>query len=373
MSHRVRGGSSEHFSYIYVTGAAEGAGHPRVGANETNQVHNPENYVQQHTGKRRGRPGSHLTLPPLPTATAQNSPHSPCHGTDRRIFHMFWTGEFTDKPYMAFLSFLYTQNLGLHLPPEHPPPTCRTELWFWITQPEWARHKRATWERRMFDELKVNPWASMFLHLRFKEVIHFKVWDAVEQLDATAELKDEWRRYRHMVFKSKSPRDQIVADDPADDTDDAPSDPLDNSTALTARSPAGADTYDKPSVALSDLVRFVLCYRFGGVYLDVDTLFLRDWEELWGAPGAFAYRWSRMDRYNTAVLRMHRQSALGTWILRTALKNGLDFHPIRVTQYLKDAEVEGLLRRLPDALFDPAWLMVEGFHPERPPQPLLNT
>lgn len=57
-----------------------------------------------------------------------------------------------------------------------------------------------------------------------------------------------------------------------------------------------ASSYDRASVMLSDIVRFVLCHRFGGIYVDTDTLFLRDWEELFGSKQAFAYRWSRLDR-----------------------------------------------------------------------------
>jgi alpha-N-acetylglucosamine transferase len=68
------------------------------------------------------------------------------------------------------------------------------------------------------------------------------------------------------------------------------------------------------------MARFVLCHRFGGIYLDADTLLLRDFEELFNYPGAFAYRWSRMVRalfagfhqdankkqreYNSAVLKL---------------------------------------------------------------------
>jgi lipopolysaccharide biosynthesis glycosyltransferase len=44
------------------------------------------------------------------------------------------------------------------------------------------------------------------------------------------------------------------------------------------------------------MARFLLCHRFGGIYLDADTLLLRDFEELFNWPGAFAYRWSRMVR-----------------------------------------------------------------------------
>lgn len=286
---------------------------------------------------------------------------------------MFWTGPFTDKPYMALLSFLYTQNLDLHLPADTPTSHCKPELWFWISQPEWLKYKRATWEKRMEHELRANPWAAVFLHERFRNVIVFKVWDAVERLDETEELKDEWRKQERMVFKPKPPRAVDVAQDAFADSDD----PTANATSIVPRSSPGAaasaSAYDKPSVALSDLVRFVLCHHFGGIYLDVDTLLLRDWEELWGWRGAFAYRWSRMDRYNTAVLRMHQGSAFGTFILRTALKNGLNFHPIRISSYLRDAQMEGLLMRVPDALFDPAWLMTEGYQLERPPQPHLNS
>lgn len=128
-------------------------------------------------------------------------------------------------------------------------------------------------------------------------------------------------------------------------------------------------SYDRLSVILSDMARFVLCHRFGGIYLDADTILLRDWEELWGWKGAFAYRWSRLENYNTAVLRMNKGSALGSFLFRTALKNGLDFHPMTVSRYTKDAYLEGLLLRLPDALFDAAWLNTENFQRDRPPQP----
>lgn len=130
--------------------------------------------------------------------------------------------------------------------------------------------------------------------------------------------------------------------------------------------------------------------RFGGIYLDADTLFLRDWEELWGWKGAFAYRWSRLEKYNTAVLHLNKGSALGTFLFRTALKNDLgrlsdevvenivtltpilDFHPMTVSRYLKEAHLEGLLLRLPDALFDSAWLGTEYYQRDRPPQPFFT-
>jgi len=133
-----------------------------------------------------------------------------------------------------------------------------------------------------------------------------------------------------------------------------------------------SSTYDRLSVILSDMARFILCHRFGGIYLDADTIFLRDWEEIWGWKGAFAYRWSRLKRYNTAVLHLNKGSALGSFLFLTALNNDLDFHPMTVSRYSQDAHLEELLLRLPDALFDSAWLNTENYQRDRPPQPYLK-
>jgi WD repeat and SOF domain-containing protein 1 len=118
----------------------------------------------------------------------------------------------------------------------------------------------------------------------------------------------------------------------------------------------------------STLARFI---RFGGIYLDVDNIFLRDWDELWGWNGAFAYRWLWLEKCNTAVLRLNKGSALGTFLFRTALKNGLHFHPMTVLRYTKDSYLEGLLLRLPDVSFHSAWLNMGSYQRKRPAQPYL--
>jgi len=223
----------------------------------------------------------------------------------------------------------------------------------------------------MFEQLKANPWAAPFLHPRFKDIIQFKLWNTTEQLDGIPEIKDEWRIYRNALFNSGGHVISVKEGESSTSlnvtTSTATSEDKEDMTQrLGSKS---SDTYDRMSVILSDMARFVLCHRFGGIYLDADTLLLRDWEELWGWRGAFAYRWSRLPNYNTAVLRMNKGSALGTFLFRTALKNGLDFHPMTVSRYTADAAVEGLLLRLPDALFDSAWLNTEDYQRDRPPQP----
>ncbi len=66
---------------------------------------------------------------------------------------------------------------------------------------------------------------------------------------------------------------------------------------------------------------------------------------------------------------MHKNSALGSFLFRTALKNKFDFHPMTVSRYSKEGMLEGILLRLPDALFDSAWLNTEGYQTDRPAFP----
>lgn len=368
-----------------------------------------------------------LTLSPPPRTYTPHPSHPTadpaCDPDYPRIFHIFWAGPFTDKPYSAALSFLYTQRLGLHRPlgTRAGPDTCRPQLWIWINPGPASSRPDPRARQMMLEELASNPWSAPLLHTRFEESIRFKLWNTTEQLDAVSEMEG-WREMRLfnsggvkygsdavrsslfsllerelMLFgvlqpKSKSgvkvARDEPEADLPEptllDESDTSKDrvanrfdangdlildDPLANATVVAAPLPSkvkdelferlgstSSKDYDRLTVVLSDMARFVLTHRFGGVYLDADTILLRDWEELWGWHGAFAYRWSRLEKYNTAVLKMQRGSAVGNFIFRTAVANGLDFHPMTVSRYTKDAGMEGLLLRLPDALFDPAWL-----------------
>jgi len=287
---------------------------------------------------------------------------------------MFWTGPFTDKPYMALLSFLFTQNTGLHLEAGVDRAVCQPQFWLWINPGPAAAVPNSDALTDMFAQLKTNPWASPFLHPRFKDVIKFKMWNTTEQLDGVPEIKEEWRTLQDNLFNSggyimpvHKKASSSSASDNATETSTAPAkDEDDPENRLGSKS---SSSYDRLSVILSDMARFVLCHRFGGVYLDADTIFLRDWEEIWGWKGAFGYRWSRLEKFNTAVLRMNKGSALGTFLFRTALKNGLDFHPMTVSRYIADAHLDNLLLRLPDALFDSAWLNTEWYQRDRPPHP----
>jgi len=288
-----------------------------------------------------------------------------CDPDHPRIFHMFWAGPFTDKPYTAILSFLFTQNTGLHLATYPADGPCRPQFWLWINPGPAAAVPNPNAQNDMYASLKSNPWASPFLHPRFKDILHFKMWNTTEQLDSVPELKDEWRNKD--LFNSAGQVDHVPKNMKAAVNSMGHEDDMINRTGSQSLS-----TYDRLSVILSDMARFILCHRYGGIYLDADTIFLRDWEELWGWKGAFAYRWSRSEYYNTAVLHLNKNSALGKFLFRTALKNDLNFHPHFVWKYMSDAHLEDLLLRLPDALFDSAWLNTEELQHMRPPQPFFT-
>jgi WD repeat and SOF domain-containing protein 1 len=301
---------------------------------------------------------------------------------------MFWAGQFTDKPYMAVMSFLFTQNVGLDRPVDQASEvvrsTCRPQFWVWINPGPAAAVPNPNAKREMYEQLATNPWSAPFLHERFRDVVKFRMWNTTEQLDAIPELKDHWRAMPIFnsggnTYKQAPPQQTPLAraEEPnmgealaaeAESTTEAPTMRKKNGLFEKVGSSSESD-YDRLSVILSDMARFVLTHRFGGIYLDADTIFLRDWEELWNYRGQFAYRWSWHQKYNTAVLKLHKGSALSTFLFKTALENGLDFHPMTVTRYLKDAGLDKLLFRVPDALFDPAFLNMERYQRERPPFP----
>jgi len=381
---RVRRSISDDWKYIYAEQADNTTTHyarsvddededvPSHGDSTTivDDSSDPDRGLTKKRGVEWEKPP--IVLPEPPEYVSPSTDPSYCDPDHPRIFHMFWTGPFTDKPYTAILSFLFTQNTGLHLDTYPADGPCRPQFWLWINPGPAAAVPNPNAQSDMYASLKSNPWASPFLHPRFKDILHFKMWNTTEQLDSVPELKDEWRNKDlfnsggHVINVPKKEKEKAATNSTGKTA--TREDDMINRTGSQSLS-----TYDRLSVILSDMARFILCHRYGGIYLDADTIFLRDWEELWGWKGAFAYRWSRLPYYNTAVLHLNKNSALGKFLFRTALKNNLDFHPMTVWKYTSDAHLEDLLLRLPDALFDSAWLNTEDHQQMRPPQPFFTT
>jgi WD repeat and SOF domain-containing protein 1 len=239
---------------------------------------------------------------------------------------MFWSGDISDKVYFAIMSFLYTQDLRLHI---NDYGDCSPQIWIWLHLS--SRNAMPDQEKQLHEHIRDNPWSSPFLHPRLSPFVQFKLWNTKEQIEHISELR--------------SAEFLVNMTEPA-------------SSGPSMMGSAHAEQYDHDAVVLSDLARFLLCHRYGGIYVDADVIFLRDWTELLNAPWAFAYRWSRLPAYNTAIIHLRRGSALGSWLLLRAMAHKMDLHPMAVTRYLMEAGLDPLLVRLPDALFDPAWLNV---------------
>jgi hypothetical protein len=107
--------------------------------------------------------------------------------------------------------------------------------------------------------------------------------------------------------------------------------------------------------AVSDAVRFVVLHKLGGIYIDADFLLLRDLQPFY--THEFAYRWSTLDEFNTAILRLYPQSKISTILLDIAHRNQSPsiFYPISIRSYLYPIT----LNRLPCVFFDPLWLAAD--------------
>jgi WD repeat and SOF domain-containing protein 1 len=146
-----------------------------------------------------------------------------------------------------------------------------------------------------------------------------------------------------------------------------------NTTALHAavRESAAAGS----RVAYSDAVRFLVLYKFGGIYTDGDVLLLRNLEPL--SQYDFLYEWSFVKNgMNTAVFGARQHSPFAGAVIQSALKaamkhnqttgnvtfdarlfNGL-FHPLRVLQRVPP-EIAAQVEQLPSIPFDPLWLTID--------------
>ncbi|CAG8463230.1 15913_t:CDS:2 [Funneliformis mosseae] len=68
------------------------------------------------------------------------------------------------------------------------------------------------------------------------------------------------------------------------------------------------------TVSFSDMVRFVVLQRYGGIYVD-------------------AYQWSFKEDYNTAVLRLRANSTTTRMVIEGTIQNHMKFHPFDIKKY----------------------------------------
>jgi glycosyl transferase-like sugar-binding protein len=110
---------------------------------------------------------------------------------------------------------------------------------------------------------------------------------------------------------------------------------------------------DMSSTRRSNLFRFVVLFKHGGIYADIDTMFLRDVHDLPSEADECCSRWSAHVEYaNSAFLRLRQ----GSETARALLARSREIGSCRPRHLLRFDEGPGFdLLVLPCALFDPLW------------------
>jgi hypothetical protein len=108
--------------------------------------------------------------------------------------------------------------------------------------------------------------------------------------------------------------------------------------------------------ARSDFFRHLVLYRYGGLYADMDIMFLRDMRPLLrdpSFPDEFCYRWSAHQPHgNSAVMRLRQASDTGRALLARCAERGR-CHPRFVLRFDEHPALDLLI--LPCPFFDPLW------------------
>lgn len=127
----------------------------------------------------------------------------------------------------------------------------------------------------------------------------------------------------------------------------------------------------------ADVVRLLILHRYGGTYVDLDVLLLRDLRVAFKTWPAFVYRWSGIKIANTAVAYYGACGApLSFEIISDLLRDytgaaselgSIHYYNTVVANTLrrlaKNASWNGKFAVLSAILFDPLWLRLDGLEP----------
>jgi hypothetical protein len=103
-------------------------------------------------------------------------------------------------------------------------------------------------------------------------------------------------------------------------------------------------------VQQSDFFRHAVLYRHGGVYFDLDVLFLKPIR----IPGEWAYEWSLSNCANTALLQLRSGSETASKLIGRGIRIG-SFYPMDLYRYNALREERITISVHPCEWFDPAW------------------
>lgn len=100
----------------------------------------------------------------------------------------------------------------------------------------------------------------------------------------------------------------------------------------------------------SDSFRFIILYNYGGLYFDLDVMFLKDFDGLLNQE--FCYAWEKQPYANSAILNLNAKSKLAANILKKCIDKGTVL-PWVILNYADPSLTNMYV--LPCAFFDPLW------------------
>ena len=274
----------------------------------------------QGNTKERYPSGTEAESPSMSSRGICNGPIVP--------FHTYWTGGATWRLEIFVKSYLYTQNLACS----------RLYLWLDEDRVPHAVNKMMT----------KDPLFARFLPLVERGDIVLKSWKFPSKIPLPKqEDNTDGIGYYRSRSKPNANGETAIADGLVEDSQGQ------QWLVLTERQMTFLPQ------AVSDAVRFVVLHSYGGVYLDMDVLLLRDMRPLLiPKKHDFAERWAAHNHpgdYNTAIMSLTANSSLSSYLLRGGVRMGLNFHPRVIGRMAwKDGRDRELLM-LETAAFDPIW------------------
>ncbi len=253
----------------------------------------------------------------------EDDPASQRHALPEKVIcHMYWHGEFSEKQEVAVKSFLATQNLQ------------RFQLWLWLDGSSVGK-----------DHTQNPHLAPLLRHITVRETdLRRECRKVLPQISLLGIRK----RIREYFARSAG------GDTGGDQERKSFKQTLWPYVCMTF--PRYFMSVRRRNLAArADVFRCVILHKYGGLYVDMDSLFLRNLEPLFRltGPASFCPEWPGGYFANNAVLALRPYSDTSFSLIRKAVEYGTTFRPWQILQFHKDA-VPNLLV-LPTAFFSPSW------------------
>ncbi|KAI9736497.1 MAG: hypothetical protein M1818_006007 [Claussenomyces sp. TS43310] len=262
-------------------------------------------------------------------------------------YHIWWSGPPSWRTELFIKSYLHTQNMAC------------SRLWIWINS---EHHPGA------LDMWRRDVGFQCFQSLIERGDIVLKEWKLPDRVLLSHELDElDKARFYAKSGRPNSKGETLVAD-------------------LIVRDASGNewllmseynDQITYFTVAVSDAARLIILHLYGGVYLDMDMILLRDLRPLLLSPTPFAERWGAWPRmYNNALLSLPANSSISSYLLYGGARMGMTFHFVNLGRMLLQEQRDEVsprgLTKLESAFFDPIWTETDGAREGRCTLPCLK-